>query len=55
MNNSVKTQVSRSITNNENAVNAIKRDKNDRATVDMVLDPRTLIIIHKLKENDKIT
>lgn len=27
---------------------AITRDKNDRATVDLVLDPRTLIIIHKL-------
>ena len=34
--------------------NSIKKDKNDRATVDLVLDPRTLIIIHKLIKNDKI-
>ena len=33
---------------------AITRDKNDRATVDLVLDPRTLIIIHKLIQNNKI-
>ena len=34
--------------------NSIKKDKNDRATVDQVLDPRTLIIIHKLVQNAKI-
>jgi len=33
---------------------AIKKDKNDRATVDQVLDPRTLIILHKLIQNKKI-
>lgn len=33
---------------------AIKKDKNDRATVDQVLDPRTLIILHKLVQNNKL-
>mmetsp|Transcript_25880 Transcript_25880/g.18326 ORF Transcript_25880/g.18326 Transcript_25880/m.18326 type:complete len:205 (-) Transcript_25880:826-1440(-) len=30
------------------------KDKNDRATVDNCLDPRTLIIIHKMINNEKI-
>ena len=34
--------------------NAITKDKNDRATVDQVLDPRTLIILHKLIQLEKI-
>jgi RIO kinase 1 len=38
----------------DNLYNSIRKDKNDRATVDLVLDPRTLIIIHKLIKNDKI-
>ena len=33
---------------------SITKDKNDRATVDQVLDPRTLIILHKLMTNSKI-
>jgi RIO kinase 1 len=33
---------------------SIQKDKNDRATVDMVLDPRTLIILHKLQQNSKL-
>jgi len=27
------------------------KDKNDRATVDQVLDPRTLIVLHKMVKN----
>jgi len=34
--------------------NAITKDKNDRATVDQVLDPRTLIVLHKLIQLEKI-
>lgn len=30
------------------------KDKNDRATVDQVLDPRTLIVLHKMVKNQKI-
>ncbi|CDW91407.1 serine threonine-protein kinase rio1 [Stylonychia lemnae] len=30
------------------------KDKNDRATVDQVLDPRTLIVLHKMVKNQKL-
>lgn len=30
------------------------KDKNDRATVEQVLDPRTLIVLHKYVKNEKL-
>jgi len=54
LNNNVKTSLKHSLSKIESMQNAITKDKNDRATVDQVLDPRTLIILHKLIQLEKI-
>lgn len=33
---------------------SISKDKNDRATVEQVLDPRTLVVLDKLINNEKL-
>ncbi len=38
----------------DSAKDSKTKDKNDRATVEQVLDPRTLIILHKLLKIDKL-
>jgi serine/threonine-protein kinase RIO1 len=48
MNNKVKTDLLNQLQKQDTDFGSILKDKNDRATVDQVLDPRTLIIIHKL-------
>jgi len=50
----VSTSYSTTLSKIDAKVNSIKKDKNDRATIDQVLDPRTLIVLHKLVQNDKI-
>lgn len=54
MSNSVKGSFLSSLQKIDNMYNSIRKDKNDRATVEQVLDPRTLIILHKLIQNNKI-
>ena len=54
LSNKVQTSLTSSIQKIDNMHDSIKKDKNDRATVDQVLDPRTLIIIDKLIKNEKI-
>ena len=54
MTNSVSTSLQYSLSKIDSMQNAIKKDKNDRATVDQVLDPRTLLVLHKLIQNSKI-
>jgi len=54
MTNSVSTSLQTTLHKIDQMQNAITKDKNDRATVDQVLDPLTLIIIHKLIQNNKI-
>ena len=44
----VSTSLKYSLSKIDHMQNAITKDKNDRATVDQVLDPRTLIVLHKL-------
>jgi len=48
MSNSVKGSFQASLHKIAHMRNSIRKDKNDRATVDQVLDPRTLIVLHKL-------
>lgn len=50
----MQTSLQSTLTRIDGMHNAIKKDKNDRATVEQVLDPRTLIILHKLVQNNKI-
>jgi serine/threonine-protein kinase RIO1 len=54
MSDKVQTSLKYSLSKIESMQNAITKDKNDRATVDQVLDPRTLIVLHKLIQNEKI-
>jgi serine/threonine-protein kinase RIO1 len=54
MSGKVQTSLKHTLCKIESMQNAITKDKNDRATVDQVLDPRTLIILHKLIQNLKI-
>lgn len=51
----VSTSLKYSLSKIDHMQNAITKDKNDRATVDQVLDPRTLIVLHKLIQNAKIS
>lgn len=55
MNNKVKTDLLNQLSKQDTDFGSILKDKNDRATVDQVLDPRTLMIIHKLIQNNKIS
>ena len=55
MNNKVKTDLLNQLQKQDTDFSSILKDKNDRATVDQVLDPRTLMIIHKLIQNNKIS
>jgi len=48
MSNSVKGSFQASLHKIAHMRQSIRKDKNDRATVDQVLDPRTLIVLHKL-------
>lgn len=52
--NKVQTSLQTTLTKIDDMHAAIKKDKNDRATVDQVLDPRTLIVLHKLVQNLKL-
>lgn len=54
MTTKVQTSVCTTIQKIDKARDDIKKDKNDRATVEQVLDPRTLIILHKLVQNEKV-
>lgn len=48
------TSYKQSLSRIDDMKNAITKDKNDRATVDQVLDPRTLTVLDKLVQNKKI-
>ena len=51
------TKVSNALKSSQNKIDDDRiriKDKNDRATVDQVLDPRTLIVLHKMVKNQKL-
>jgi len=51
---SLNTKVSNALKSSQNKIDEDRiriKDKNDRATVDQVLDPRTLIVLHKMVKN----
>jgi len=54
---SLNTKVSNALKSSQNKIDDERiriKDKNDRATVDQVLDPRTLIVLHKMVKNQKL-
>jgi RIO kinase 1 len=54
---SLNTKVSNALKSSQNKIDDDRiriKDKNDRATVDQVLDPRTLIVLHKMVKNQKL-
>lgn len=54
MSNSIHTQYKTAMGKNDARIEAKQKDKNDRATVDQVLDPRTLLVMHKLALNERL-
>ena len=51
---SLTSKVSNALKSSQNKLDEERiriKDKNDRATVDQVLDPRTLIVLHKMVKN----
>ena len=57
MERSLNTKVSNALKSSQNKIDDERiriKDKNDRATVDQVLDPRTLIVLHKMVKNQKL-
>jgi RIO kinase 1 len=54
---SLTSKVSNALKSSQNKLDEDRiriKDKNDRATVDQVLDPRTLIVLHKMVKNQKL-